>query len=711
MGQSIYKVLLQFIGQDKTSGAAKGASKSLDGLASSLKSAILGYVSLRGAQEALKFVKLGAEVSRASDSFGKLATAAGTSGSAILSAMNTASRGTIDNMTAMQIANRAMIMDVAETPAQFERLTKVAVTLGQAMGKDAASSIDDFVTAAGRQSKLIADNLGLIVNAEEAYEKYAVTLGKATDELTDAEKKQAFLNEMLLQGEGKMSALGSTTRDAAGDWEALYAQINNLKNLLAQNAGDALRVGALADGLSASAEAANLLAKASKESGHGIEGNTRAAAAQLSVVHDAIISSRTWQKDEEELRATLEEGNRTLWDREAAVLDVNTAESRLFFSISDVDVALVTTRGSMLNYTDALLQSEEAMDQAAGVGGTRMIDFLKEIDAKALEARGAMLDFSASYTDFIRDQKATSADLAKSAEDLEAEHQDKLNEIRKKGQSYAVKIDETAEWEKLEHLEDRLAQALQAQSEYTDKTKLSTRMAKEHSIEDLQGQLATQTKLLDDYNGGRLIKQGQNITSLLSAEDARYQEELRMLEASRIEQEAEQQRSLGQMLLNHWEAWATANNIGANEMMNMRLKISQEYGLITDAGYNAAQKQIDAWNIQYGVADSFFEMVMRRYNALPSEKVIRIRYEMSTPQVADPDRLGGEVMQHGGISSGRSTWVGERGPELVRLPPGSRVNSAAQSRSITNNYNLSLGTSARSAGIMADFATMRVMGG
>jgi len=709
MPSSNWDVLLRFIAQDKTGPGIGTATKGLNNLYNKVKNVVAGYLSLRGAQEALKFVKLGAEVSRAATSLNSLAKASGTTGSEIIKSMQGASQFTIDRMTAMQVANRALIMDVAETPEQFERLTKVATTLGRAMGKDAASSIDDFVTAAGRQSKLIADNLGLIINADDAYKKYAQSLGKTSDALTDAEKKQAFLNEMLRQGEIKMGALDSTTRDAAGDIEAFSAALADMKTGSAQAVAEMIRLGGGVDGVMARLrlfpETLRQVGTLSIAWSDGL-GEIQRGLWSLDNPLDAVIAG--WEEFKNSLKRSTAEG-------ESASEILRYMHTTALPELTN-ETAFVTSATE--RYLEQLGWFETASYEAA-TGADALTranikaakDGFEPLEKAVNDARDSLLDFSASYSDYIRDEKAEAADYAKDAEDIEAEHQDKLNDIRKKGQSYAVKIDETAEWEKLEHLEDRLAQALQAQSEYTDKTKLSTRMAKEHSIEDLQGQLATQTKLLDDYNGGRLIKQGQNITSLLSAEDARYQEELRMLEASRIEQEAEQQRSLGQMLLNHWEAWATANNIGANEMMNMRLKISQEYGLITDAGYNAAQKQIDAWNIQYGVADSFFEMVMRRYNALPSEKVIRIRYEMSTPQVADPDRLGGEVMQHGGISSGRSTWVGERGPELVRLPPGSRVNSAAQSRSITNNYNLSLGTSARSAGIMADFATMRVMGG
>lgn len=242
-GMSQYVVSILFQGKDQTGTAAKSAAGGITKLAGSVKNLLAGYGMLKGAQQALNFVKMGAEVGRASASLDSLAKAAGTSGKEIVSSMQDASLNTIDRMTAMQTANRALIMDVAKTPEQFERLAKVATVLGRAMGKDAASSIDDFVTAAGRQSKLIADNLGLIINAEDAYQKYADTLGITVDELDDAGKKQAFLTEMLRQGEAKMGALDSTTRDAAGDFEALNAAFKDMKTGSAEVVAELVRMG------------------------------------------------------------------------------------------------------------------------------------------------------------------------------------------------------------------------------------------------------------------------------------------------------------------------------------------------------------------------------------------------------------------------------------------------------------------------------------
>jgi hypothetical protein len=229
-----YTVNLLLKTRDQTSGVTAKAKQQMSGLAKAAKLAAGAFVALQVAQKGLAFVKFGAEVQRASRSLDSLAKAAGTTGKAITSAIQQASGFTIDRMAAMQAANKAMVMDVAETPEQFERLTKVAVALGRAMGVDATTSISDFTVAAARQSKMIADNLGLTVSAADANERYAAILGKTAGALTDAEKKQAFLNEMLRQGEIKMKALGDSTLDSAAQFEKLEAGLKDTKAGIAE---------------------------------------------------------------------------------------------------------------------------------------------------------------------------------------------------------------------------------------------------------------------------------------------------------------------------------------------------------------------------------------------------------------------------------------------------------------------------------------------
>jgi len=234
MPTSDYAVNITVRTKDQTSQPAKKASKGLFTLADAAKAVAGAMVVRQIAKYAGELTELGAAAERQGAALDNLAAAAGTSGDAIIKAIQGASDFTIDKMSAMASANRAMVLDVADSPEQFERLTKVAVSLGRAMGVDATKSIDDFVTAAGRQSKMIADNLGLMVSAEDANRRYAEAMGISVDEMDDAAKKQAFLTEMLRQGEIKMAALGDSTLDTAGQMEQAAAGFKDAKTAIGE---------------------------------------------------------------------------------------------------------------------------------------------------------------------------------------------------------------------------------------------------------------------------------------------------------------------------------------------------------------------------------------------------------------------------------------------------------------------------------------------
>ncbi len=124
---------------------------------------------------------------------------AGENADAILKAMEEAAEGTIDSTQMILNANRAIVMGI--DPEYLPRMMKIARAAARAMGTDVQYMFESIAVGTARQSKLILDNLGIIVNAEAAYEKYAKQLGKTADKLTEAEKRQAFINAVMEAGE------------------------------------------------------------------------------------------------------------------------------------------------------------------------------------------------------------------------------------------------------------------------------------------------------------------------------------------------------------------------------------------------------------------------------------------------------------------------------------------------------------------------------
>lgn len=86
-----------------------------------------------------------------------------------------------------------------------QRATMMGVTTERAM--------DSLVTGIARQSVPWLDNIGIIINATEVYEKFGATLGKTGAQLTDSEKKAAFTAAAVEQLSGAASASSTPASD------------------------------------------------------------------------------------------------------------------------------------------------------------------------------------------------------------------------------------------------------------------------------------------------------------------------------------------------------------------------------------------------------------------------------------------------------------------------------------------------------------------
>lgn len=91
---------------------------------------------------------------------------------------------------------------------EFVRLGRVARNASVALGRDLTDSLDRLTRGVTKLEPEILDELGIIVRVDEASQKYAASIGKSASQLTNLQKRQAFLNETLAQGEQKFDAIG-----------------------------------------------------------------------------------------------------------------------------------------------------------------------------------------------------------------------------------------------------------------------------------------------------------------------------------------------------------------------------------------------------------------------------------------------------------------------------------------------------------------------
>jgi hypothetical protein len=118
----------------------------------------------------------------------------------------------------------------------------IAQRLGNALGRDTAQSVESLVTGIGRQSRLMLDNIGIMVRSSEAYENYAKQINKNASDLTDLEKKQAFTNETMKQARLLAKLLAPEVETTQMAFDSLGASASDLSVEIGKALAPSLKV-------------------------------------------------------------------------------------------------------------------------------------------------------------------------------------------------------------------------------------------------------------------------------------------------------------------------------------------------------------------------------------------------------------------------------------------------------------------------------------
>ena len=145
-----------------------------------------------------------------------LALEIGQSGPRILKEIKSITQGQIELSEAAQNINIAL--SAGFNTEQISRLTKVSLGASRALGRNLTDALQRVVRGAAKLEPELLDELGIFTRIDPAVNKYAQRLGVAATTLTDFERRQAFVNAVITEGERKFSAID--------------VPLNLLKNLL-----------------------------------------------------------------------------------------------------------------------------------------------------------------------------------------------------------------------------------------------------------------------------------------------------------------------------------------------------------------------------------------------------------------------------------------------------------------------------------------------
>ena len=237
----------QFNKLDKSVKKQQTGFKKLTGF---LKSSGIGYTVLATAAVGfgIKAVKAGIKAERAMAQFD---LTLGDTAETMLTDMRRASNGMVSDFELVDNANKALALGISKS--KIPQLLAAATARAKVFGRTAGEAFNDLAIGIGRQSRMILDNLGIILDLDKTYGDYAETVGKTVEQLTDYDRKMALTNSIIESSKDLMIAqiflqetmdekLQKLTSSWDNFWQSIGSGLINMNNFMngTTGANDAL---------------------------------------------------------------------------------------------------------------------------------------------------------------------------------------------------------------------------------------------------------------------------------------------------------------------------------------------------------------------------------------------------------------------------------------------------------------------------------------
>ena len=131
----------------------------------------------------------------------------------------------------------SMVIGAGFDSSTLEELGTVAKGAAIAMGRDTADAMARLTRGAVKLEPELLDELGIMVRLDEATAEFAKTLGKSANDLTSFERRQAFMNAVLEEGNQKFGELAAQD---ANPYDKLAAAFLDLTKSVVNFANESL---------------------------------------------------------------------------------------------------------------------------------------------------------------------------------------------------------------------------------------------------------------------------------------------------------------------------------------------------------------------------------------------------------------------------------------------------------------------------------------
>lgn len=310
----------------------------------------------------------------------------------------------IDSQTAMQ--STAQFTAAGFSIDELERLGAVADNTSLALGRNLTDSMERLIRGTVKLEPELLDELGIMTKIGEATRVYALQNNKTEASLTSFERRQAFLNAVLAEGEAKFGGINESID--ANPYDQLAASFSNLTKDFLGFINNTLGVGSAVKYL---ADNAGALTGVLLLFGSTIKGQILGSMADLSRL--SVEAAREQRKQalatiegakaaadaakQKKLLALTEANNISLHSNSAKALrNYQTALKSNKLSVEEYDAAINTNARSIRSHEALLRKGNDTLKD-----GTSRAQLINDLQAqtKALEdAKAAHINYANSIS-------------------------------------------------------------------------------------------------------------------------------------------------------------------------------------------------------------------------------------------------------------------------------------------------------------------------
>lgn len=178
------------------------------------------------------FAKLGEEITAIGVRFEAIAAQAGLVPDQLTKGIEKAVHGTVDMEDALKAASGSIIT-LGSNAERIPQIFELAKKSTQLFGGSVIERFDEISMAVASGNTRTLKQIGLIVDADKAYEKYANQIKIAKDDLSEAQKQQALLNEVLSKGNEKFKNITSSITPLSEETKKLSVAFGEMGDSIA----------------------------------------------------------------------------------------------------------------------------------------------------------------------------------------------------------------------------------------------------------------------------------------------------------------------------------------------------------------------------------------------------------------------------------------------------------------------------------------------